>query len=740
MRRLKHRRAPLVAILAAVALGAALVAACAGLFRTALTLDAPPRALARADVVVTAGEHATLARDGGTPAAKVVLSERARLPRGLAAEIAAVEGVTRAVPVAAASGGAATDPAATDPAAVAVTADAGLSPARLKDRLADRLHDRGLTVLTGDDRGRAEETGVAASRLKLVLLASIFGGMALVVMAILLNSIIGLSIEQRHREIALLRTIGATPKQVKRMVLRQTMRPAVLAAVAGAAVGPLLGRALFDRIKDGGVVPEVLALRQGVIPMVVGALAVLLVARVGAGIGARRAGRARLSEALGEVEGEPGRLSTWRVVLAWVAVAAGATAAAMTMFAPPENAAAIGGSVALAGAIGCAFVAPRLTERLAGKLAPLAARFAGVPGDLAAQNVRARAHRTASLVIPVLLVVSIALANVYQVTTQAHAMKGAYLDSVRADAVVTSATGAVPQRVLAEASRVGAASAVTSADGWIEHPVDKSHRQDPWRVVGVEPSALATKVADGSLRGFRGNAVALPKDTAHDLGVGVGDRIGMVLGDGAHVRLRVAALLGGSQRYASIVLPPALLMAHTTTRLPQQVLVNGDGDVRERLAKALAGEPGVAVRGASALADDFDDGLQVDAWITFAVVAVIVAYAAMSLANLLVAALGGRRRELALLRLAGATRRQIRRMLEAEALLVAAIGAIAGTAVAIAGLVPLAIAQAGTPLPTGPVWFFLAVLVIVVALVLVPTLAMTRTTLRTQKVNDVENV
>ena len=67
----------------------------------------------------------------------------------------------------------------------------------------------------------------------------------------------------------------------------------------------------------------------------------------------------------------------------------------------------------------------------------------------------------------------------------------------------------------------------------------------------------------------------------------------------------------------------------------------------------------------------------------------IVAYAALSLVNSLVAALGSRRRELALLRLAGATRRQIRAMLEAEALLIGAIGAIAGTAVAIAGLIPL---------------------------------------------------
>jgi putative ABC transport system permease protein len=153
------------------------------------------------------------------------------------------------------------------------------------------------------------------------------------------------------------------------------------------------------------------------------------------------------------------------------------------------------------------------------------------------------------------------------------------------------------------------------------------------------------------------------------------------------------------------------------------------------VAHALAGHPELTVRGGGALAEDFDDGLQVDQWITFAVVGVIFAYAALSLANLVVAALGGRRRELALLRLAGATRRQVRRMLAAEAVVVAAIGALAGTAVAVAGLIPLALAQAGSPLPRGPLWIFPAVLVVVAALVLAPTLAMS---LRDQKVTDVE--
>ena len=87
--RLKQRRAPLLATLAAVALGAALVAACGGLFETALRLDAPPQRFAGADVVVAASEHAQVNEHA------VALTERARLPRGLADELRGVPGVTR---------------------------------------------------------------------------------------------------------------------------------------------------------------------------------------------------------------------------------------------------------------------------------------------------------------------------------------------------------------------------------------------------------------------------------------------------------------------------------------------------------------------------------------------------------------------------------------------------------------------------------------------------------------------
>ena len=401
--------------------------------------------------------------------------------------------------------------------------------------------------------------------------------------------------------------------------------------------------------------------------------------RVAAGLAARRAGKVALVEALGEVEA-PGTVGRVRLGLARALVVAAFACGVTTLFMPPANASATGGGTALRVPWPARW-SPRCWSSASARSSRASRR--GSPACRARWpcSTCARARSApAALVIPVLLVAAIALANVYQLTTQSNAMRSAFTGQVH-----------------------DGADALRGA-GWIEQPVDPSHKIDPWPLLAAHPADLDVDASSGSLQDLRGDAVALPRGTAEDIGVGVGDRIGMVLGDGAHVKLTVVALLDGSSRFGSIVVPRALL------------------------------------EGRGAPAADFDDGLAVDTWITLAVVGVIVAYAAMSLVNSLVAALGRRRRELALLRLAGATRRQIRAMLEAEALLIGAIGSIAGTAVAIAGLIPLSVATAGSPIPSGPVWVFLAVLVVIAALVLLPTLVVTRTTLRTQKVADVETL
>ena len=206
-------------------------------------------------------------------------------------------------------------------------------------------------------------------------------------------------------------------------------------------------------------------------------------------------------------------------------VAGAVACGVVTLFMSPENAAATGGGTALAGALACALVAPRLIERLAGEAAPH-----GVPGQLAVLNVRARAHRNAALVIPVILVASIALANVYQQTTQADAVahaRGQDVADGRRARSRAPAGSSTPSTARTASTRGRCSPPTASTDGL------QAHRRAPSR---------------SRPRSTRGSAT----------------RIGMVLGDGAHVRLTRRAILDGSSRNRSIILPTALLQAHAS--------------------------------------------------------------------------------------------------------------------------------------------------------------------------------
>ena len=371
------------------------------------------------------------------------------------------------------------------------------------------------------------------------------------------------------------------------------------------------------------------ALRQGVLSAVAGGLAALLATRVSVAVAAHRASRAHMAQAVDE---GVGAASIGKVRLALAAIAGigrGVVRGDDDVHAGPRTRQRPAAAPRSAVRLPAHTPAPLLAERFADRFGPIAKRIYGVPGALAAVNVRGRAGRTGALLTPVILVVSIALANIYQQTTQGDAMGEAYVGGLRADAVVTSSDGrALPADVVAALGSTGTTSALVDSKGWIEHPVDKAHRIDPLRLVGVEPSSVGSPVEAGSLAALRGDAVALPDDLARDLDISVGDRVGLVLGDGAHVRVRVAVLLGDSSRYPALVLPPALLTPHTTGGF-RELLVSGEGDVRGRVQDALRGTSDIVVRGGHALGDDVDAGLRVDRWITFAVVGVIVAYAAM---------------------------------------------------------------------------------------------------------------
>ncbi len=568
----------------------------------------------------------------------------------------------------------------------------------------------GLTVLTGDDRGAAEFPGITASMLPLILLSSIFGGMVMVVMALVVWATISLSVRQRQQELALLRATGATPVQVRSLVVTETMAVAGIAVVFGVALGALVGRWVFDASASRGVIPMALEFRQGPIPFAAGVVLGLLTPWLAARFAAGAAGRTRPIQALAEAAIPSAEVHPLRRMLAMISAIGTVGLAVSTMFLDPETASAVGGPAVLTGSIAVALYGPELVTLLVDRSSAVLRRVFPRHGSLVVINTRARAVQFAAVLTPITLATAIALGNIYSQTTHDDALLDTAVDQFQADAVVSSSAGGIPPALVEavrETSGVTAASGVVFSSGWLEEPYDEKG-SDPSPFVGIDaPDVLATPVTAGSLADLRGDAVALDEDEADDLGLSVGSPVTLRLGDASRVSVKVVALLEDSP---SVVLPTGLLAPHTMTGLPSKLLVRGVSSVDVR------DYPGVTVGGPDALAVEFEQGLGVQAWINYLLAVLAMAYAAIASVNTLAVSVLSRRREFAAQRLAGATRREVAAMLSAEAVVIGAAGLVLGTVIALCTVLPMAVAV-GAFIPTGPLWVFPATIVAILAIV-----------------------
>ncbi|GAA3463312.1 ABC transporter permease [Saccharothrix longispora] len=629
---------------------------------------------------------------------------------------------------------------------VGVFPDDGVDVDELAARIAEQVP--GTSVLTGDDRGSAEFHGVDGSRLPLILLAAVFGGMVLVVMALVVSATISLTVRQRQQELALLRATGATPKQAHRMVLFETMAVGALAALGGVFLGFVLGNTIFGISSAIGIVPEELVFRQGVIAFAAGVLATLAITFAAAWFSSLAASRTRPIQALAEAAIPSVAVNPLRRTGALVFAAATVVLAATTVFMPADTAAAIGGPAVLTGAIAVALIGPEIMVFAVDRYGPFIRRFAGSEATLAVINSRARAVAFAAVLTPITLATAVSLGNVYSMTTSQSAQLAAYAGQLRADAVIATDTGGIASEALERIRStpgVGAASPLVTSSGWIEQPYD-GNGSDPLRLLGIAReeqggTVLATEVTQGSLKDLDDDAVALPEDVADDLGLALGNRITMRLGDGAQAEVEVVALLDSPSSYASMVLSADLLTEHSSSGLPGQVLVVAGADQDpDDLVTALEDRvkdwPGLTVDDDGALIRNFQAGADVEAMINYLLAVLAIAYAAIAAVNTLAVAVLARRREFGAQRLAGANRDQVRRMLFIEGGTVAVVGLVLGIAISLFTVLPMALTT-GQILPSGPIWVFLAVVLAVFLIVWPVTALSARLAMRSSPIEAV---
>jgi putative ABC transport system permease protein len=629
---------------------------------------------------------------------------------------------------------------ATRAGALAVIAEPGADHGELKAAVAAALSGAKVKVLGGDDRGFAEFPQAESGRTDLIALAGVFGGMAVMTALFVTSGAMALSAAQRHRELALLRASGATPRQLRRMLLAEALLIALLAALPAWPLGKWLGGALFERISGAGVTAEQVEFSSGWIPLAAAGGALLLTALAAGLIGARRAVRVRAAQALAESNLQTRWFSWVRLMFAVLFLGGAAALATVTVLVlEGPIAASTAGPTVICASVGLALLAPGLTKVCAALLDGPVRALTGASGRLAMLNTRARVVRTAAAVVPIMLATGVATGNLYLQTTQTAAVEEAFTANLRADAVIGSASGTVRPELagqVAELPGVAAAGAYVSSIGYLERPGGGAETgEDGLALQGVSASAVTQTTAvgpsSGSFGELHGRTLALPASAGHE----VGDTVRMRFGDGASARLKVVAVYRPAAKAEVALLPAALLAAHTDGGLPQQILVRAqpgtDGAeltaVLERFAEQ---RPGLSVADREQLLAAHAEGTATQAWVNYLLVAMLVVYTAISVVNNLVSDTGRRRREFGLQRLSGATRRQVLRMMAVEGTVVAAIGILLGTICAATTVLPFAYAATGGWTPSGPVWIYLVVVASALLLALTATLLPTWRVLR----------
>ncbi|MHC3470107.1 FtsX-like permease family protein [Streptomyces sp. 7R007] len=584
-----------------------------------------------------------------------------------------------------------------------------------------RVAGTGLRVRTGAGVGESVSPGVGSARALLVLLAGSLSGIVLLITGFVTAGALGVSIAGQRRELALMRAVGATPKQIRRLAAAQSSAVATVAVVPGVALGyPLAGR-FRELLADRGVLPPELPLTVGPLPALATLALLAVVVQVSARCAAWRTSRMPATEAVAESRSEPRRPSPARTHAGLLLMAAASVLGAVPLFSRTVLGASATSIAGILAAIGLALSGPALV-RYAGAAAVRRLRpGAAAPTWLALANVRAYALRIAGVVSPlamaVVFVLTYALAQTTVLAATAHDTRAGTLARYRLSA---PALGGLPTDTRAAVREVPGVRAVAPAGTttvvWSYRQFGDTETEADTAMI-LTPAAtgvLDPAVREGGLDRLSGDTVAVSGEVARTRDAGLGHRVRLVLGDGTRVEARVVAVYDRGLGFGPVVLSADLAAGHTTSALDQSLLVRTDGTAAtaHRLAGLAAARPGLTLRDAGAAAGR---GTPPEVWINLATIVVLLGYLLLSIANKLVAATAQRRTEIAALRLVGTTPRQIRAMMRREAALVAVAALTAGLVLAALPLALLGQGFLGHPWPAGPLWLLPALAVTVAA-------------------------
>ncbi|WP_322937457.1 ABC transporter permease [Nocardioides bizhenqiangii] len=570
---------------------------------------------------------------------------------------------------------------------IEVSADPGISQAELAERLSAVVPE-GTEAVTGDAVSKENADAVKSNMKMINILFSIFAGIALFVGGFIIWNTFTMIVTQRSREIALMRAIGATKRQIKRSLLFEAILIGAGASAIGVALGLGVAKGLKVLMDVAGFSLPTTSLqvepRTIIISMAVGTLVTV----VSALVPARRATKVRPVEALRESAADTGSFSKRRALVGTTVLGLGTAGVLSTLYADAPMV--VFGVGLLSVLVGVIVALPMAVRPLAAAIgAPMKLR--GLSGELATQNAVRNPRRTAATAAALM----IGLTLVVSMSVFASSLKTSFGevigDKTDADLYVTSASSQGPgfsPTVVAAVEDVEGVDSV-AASGWgmarFEGHDTSYSAVDP----ATAGDLMQLDLSQGSLSELGDDTVVVSRDIAESNGWELGDTVDAEFAATGKHQLELVGIFDSKGWVTDNFVigldeQNALAGPQLVTSALVKVAAGADRDeVQDAITAALADHPDAKVLDQDAYeaeASGFIDGL-----LTFVTVMLLLAVviALLGIVNTLALSVFERTRELGLLRAVGMTRGQVRAMVRWESVVISLIGALSGAGLGI---------------------------------------------------------
>jgi putative ABC transport system permease protein len=571
---------------------------------------------------------------------------------------------------------------------ISLNAAEGVSQAELAEA-AQGVLPEGVEARTGDEVVETNQAGIDEIMGFLNTFLLVFAAVSLVVGTFLIINTFSILVAQRSRELALLRALGASRRQVNRSVLLEAVGVGVAGSTLGLVGGYLLAlglRALFGLFGlDLGGVAFTVAPRTVIASYAVGILVTVLAAY----LPARRASRIAPVQALRDDVAMPESSLRVRLVIGALLVAAGVASMTAGLLELGGDVLIELGAGMLAVLIGVALLSP-LAARPIIKAFGLLFRPFGTVGRLATENSLRNPRRTAATASA--LMVGLALMGMMSIlgSSASASTDEAIEESLTSQFVVSNAIGQPFSTDVAEQVRQLDSVATVASLRYANPELEGGG--NAW-TAGVDPADFAevmnVPMQAGALAELARDKVLVGAGPAEQEGLEVGDTVTMRF-QGGDIDLEVAGIIE-----ATGAVPAEWLVTQETLErggllpLDSMLFINkADGastaELRAGVGEITADLPTVTLKDPQEFAEEQKAQINQFLYLIYGLLVLSVFIAVLGVVNTLALSVIERTREVGLLRAIGVSRSQLRTMIRLEAIVIAVFGALLGLVMGLA--------------------------------------------------------